>query len=233
MPHLHLLPDPPPSPGPYRPRGPLPLAGLTLLAVEDSHFAAEAIRLLCHRSGARLRRADDLEGARKHLERYMPDAVIVDLGLPDGSGEMLIAQLAAGPGPVIIAASGDPTRREAALSAGAHAFLEKPLDSLALFQQVLLDHLPGRPRLVEDETLPPPDPFSLREDLNRAADLTTTVRPGTARARYLSGFVTGIARSCGDKALEQAAVAAPDSAEALDLLRRLISLRLEGPAATF
>ncbi|MGP3699351.1 response regulator [Rhodobacter sp. NSM] len=233
MPHLHLLPDPLPPFSPRRAPGPLPLAGLTVLAVEDSHFAAEAMRLLCHRSGARLRRADDLQGARKHLQRYSPDAVIVDLGLPDGAGEMLIAELAARPGPVILAASGDASRREAALEAGAHAFLEKPLDSLALFQQVLLDHLPGRNRRAEDETLPPPDPFSLREDLHRAAGLAASLLPGTARARYLSGFVTGIARSSGDKALEQAAVAAPDSDEALEVLRRLISARLAIAAAAF
>ncbi|MEA5159748.1 response regulator [Cereibacter johrii] len=233
MPHLHLLPDPMPPFVPRPLRGPLPLAGLTVLAVEDSHFAAEAMRLLCHRSGAKLRRADDMETARRHLDRYCPDAAIVDLGLPDGAGEMLIAEMSARPGLVILAASGDPSRREAALEAGAQAFLEKPLDSLALFQQVLLDHLPGRPRLAEDETLPPPDPFSLREDLTRAAELAATLLPGTARARYVSGFVAGVARSSGDKALEQAARHAPDCPDALDLLRRLIAVRLAAAAPAF
>ena len=44
-----------------------PLLGLTILVVEDSRFASEAMRLLCLASGARIRRADSLRSARRHL----------------------------------------------------------------------------------------------------------------------------------------------------------------------
>ncbi|MGB0905001.1 MAG: response regulator, partial [Mangrovicoccus sp.] len=106
-----------------------PLLGLTVLVVEDSRFASEAVRLLCLRSGARIRRADCLNSARRHLRTYRPAVVIVDLGLPDGSGEDLIQELAESSDPMelVLATSGDPDGRARAMAAGAMDFFEKPI----------------------------------------------------------------------------------------------------------
>jgi DNA-binding NtrC family response regulator len=86
-----------------------PLLGQTVLVVEDSRFACEAMRLLCLRSGARIRRADTLRSARKHLTVYRPSVVIVDVGLPDGSGLELPEDIvqAAPRVDVIVGTSGD------------------------------------------------------------------------------------------------------------------------------
>lgn len=45
-----------------------PLLGLTVLVVEYSRYAYEAMRLLCLRSGARIRRADCIRSAHRHLQ---------------------------------------------------------------------------------------------------------------------------------------------------------------------
>ena len=143
-----LAPTPPDSPAPKRFGRPVqPLQGLTILTVEDSRFASESLRLLCLRSDARLRRAESLEQADRHLSVYRPDIVIVDLGLPDGDGTDLIRRLARQrcPGPVVLGTSGDPAGQKAALAAGAAGFLPKPIDSLAHFQATVLGHLQAAP----------------------------------------------------------------------------------------
>ena len=127
-----------------KPTAARPLLGLTILVVEDSRYASEAMRLLCLRSGARIRRADSLRAARRHLQIYRPSAVIVDLGLPDGSGLDLIAELdtAAPRVGVLLASSADDTAKTAALDAGADGFLAKPIHTLSVFQDAVLSRLP-------------------------------------------------------------------------------------------
>ena len=94
-----------------------PLIGKTVLIVEDSRFICEAARLMCLHSGARLRGADSLAAARRHLNVYFPTIVIIDVGLPDGSGLQLISELA-GASPrigVILGTSGDDLMRRSRL----------------------------------------------------------------------------------------------------------------------
>lgn len=222
----------PDSPVPARPPlfGPiLPLQGLTLLAVEDSLFACEALRLMAQRSGARLRRAETLQDARRHLALYRPDLVLVDLGLPDGPGTDLIRELAQGAGgPVVLGLSGDPTLRGAALAAGAAGFLEKPIGGLSEFQAVVLRHLPGRSeqRPDPDSIAPEPDRLALREDLTRAAGLLA-LGPDAGQRAYLARFLAGIARSTRDSALARAAADLPQADEArLAHLTGLVALRI-------
>ena len=103
-----------------------PLLGLTVLVVEDSRYACEAMRLLCLRSGARIRRADCIRSARRHLQVYRPSVVAVDMGLPDGNGADLIAELAQAETEksVVLATSGDETLEAEAMAAGAQGTTE-------------------------------------------------------------------------------------------------------------
>lgn len=189
-----------------------PLLGLTLLVVEDSRFASEAMRLLCLRSGARIRRADCLNSARKHLRVYRPSVAVIDLGLPDGSGSDLISELAHSTPrlDVILGISGDAGREAEALAAGADGFLAKPIESLGLFQQTILSHLPDAaqppgPRVVPNDTITP-DPIAFQEDIAHVADVLQA-RPDGKMLDYVAQFTSGIARSAHDAPLEAAAMA--------------------------
>lgn len=225
------LPDLPPRP-PVTGRSPLggpehlPTRGITILAVEDSRFACEALRLMCQRSGARLRRAETLAAARSHLRLYRPDIVIIDLGLPDGRGEALIRELLLrSPRPrVVLGTSGDPQGRHIALAAGADGYLEKPLESLRAFQDMLKSHLPD---LADDpmgeEMLVAPDRMALQDDLALAASVLEA-EPDRRHRLYVADFLSGVARHAHDPALAAAAIGAGDApAEAtIAVLRGMI-----------
>ncbi|MEP2641325.1 response regulator [Roseobacter sp.] len=189
-----------------------PLLGLTVLVIEDSRFACEAMRLLCLRSGARIRRADCLRSARRHLQVYRPSVVIVDLGLPDGSGVDLIAELTQTEPrvDVVLATSGDTNGEALAVAAGADGFLEKPINSLAVFQQSVLSNLPPdrQPsglRELPDEIIHP-DRMAFQDDMAHIADVLED--PADDRSLdYVAQFLGGVARSAQDGTLEQAAEA--------------------------
>lgn len=223
------------NPQPPRPRP--PFAGLTLLLVEDSRFASDAVRLICRALGLRMRRADSLGAAWRHLSHSRPDVLIADLGLPDGSGLALLSRMRSHrPRPLaMLAISGDPGLRSAALEAGADGFLEKPIASLAAFEAALREALPRRGgwakgtedwpgqsaerlRRVKTENPPRPDALAYFDDLRRAQHGLALIRAGLSapdgkgaerppemRARYLARFVHGVARSAADPALARAA----------------------------
>lgn len=188
-----------------------PLLGLTVLVVEDSLYACEAMRLLCLRSGARIRRADSLKSAHKHLAVYRPRVVIVDLGLPDGSGTDLIRDLAqATPRPgVILGISGDSDARPLAEKAGADGFLSKPIDSLGAFQSAVLEHLPSNLhppglRVVTDDKINP-DPLALQDDLAHISELLRETQNNRGEIAYVAQFLGGLALLADDNPLATAA----------------------------
>lgn len=188
-----------------------PLLGLTILVVEDSRFACEAMRLLCLRSGARIRRADCLASARRHLQVYRPSVVIVDMGLPDGSGETLIAELdRANPRVgVLLGISGDDCLGPEAIDAGADGFLAKPVQSLSAFQEAILAHLPKErqpagPRVINEETVQP-DLMAFQDDMAHAADVLS-VGEDPQTLDYVAQFLSGVAHSANDHVLHKAAL---------------------------
>lgn len=187
-----------------------PLLGQTILVVEDSRYACDAIRLMCLHSGARIRRADCLKSARRHLQIYRPSVILVDMGLPDGSGADLIAELAdASPRiSVIMGLSGDDATEGLAHAAGADGFLSKPIKSLSYFQKSILERLPEDRRpsglhSVRDEVIRP-DPMAYQDDMAHIADVLTG--PNDHRTwDYAAQFLQGVAREADDRPLAEAA----------------------------
>lgn len=192
-----------------RPTVTRPLLGLTILAVEDSLYACDALRLMCLHSGARLRRADCLKSARRHLQVYRPSVVIVDMGLPDGSGAELIHELSTSFPRVgaILACSGDTFVEDIAIAAGADGFLAKPIANLGVFQHTILQHLPEetRPsgiRPVRSDVICP-DAVAFREDMAYIAEILG----GPVDDRmigYVTTFLHGVALTAEDNALQDA-----------------------------
>ncbi|MFV0245399.1 MAG: response regulator [Qingshengfaniella sp.] len=187
-----------------------PLLGMTVLLVEDSRFASEAIRLMCLRSGARIRRADCLRSARRHLAAYRPTVAVVDLGLPDGSGLELLSELSGSdPITVRLATSGDDTLAGDAIRAGAQGFLTKPVENLGVFQEMVLaalpeDARPQGPRVVPADAIAP-DPIAYLDDMAHVADLLSGTRAGETTITYVAQFAEAAALSARDDALASAA----------------------------
>jgi DNA-binding response OmpR family regulator len=171
---------------------------------------------MCQSIGMRFRRADCLRSARRHLATYRPSLMLIDLGLPDGSGLDLIAELRQCDGRFpVLAMSADTALRGPADEAGADGFLEKPLASLNRFRQLLRHHLaaqdgtgaaghvsPPVPDAEGRAALRQPDPLALRDDLVRAEKILTEE---PAQRGYVAEFLGGLASCTGDADLAHAA----------------------------
>ena len=186
-----------------------PLIGKTVLIVEDSRFICEAARLMCLHSGARLRRADSLAAARRHLNVYFPTIVIIDVSLPDGSGLQLISELA-GASPrisVILGTSGDDLMHHQSLKAGADGFLAKPFENLSCFQSTILQLLPVEqkpkgPIVLQDAPVLP-NLITFRDDLVQAL-ISLKDYPSAKEEGFIRSFLAGVCAASGDDYMQEA-----------------------------
>jgi DNA-binding response OmpR family regulator len=102
-----------------------------LLFVEDDPDIATVLRLAFDPREYQSDWVTTLAAARERLVHRPPDAVVLDLGLPDGDGLDLCCEIkATWPAlpVVIVTASGAGNARYQALACGADGFLPKPFD---------------------------------------------------------------------------------------------------------
>lgn len=109
-----------------------PLAGLTILVVEDHALLRDAMILLLEGAGMTVVAASRVGQAIEVFGASRPNLIISDLGLPDGDGCAFMSHVRASNDPsadvpsLAISASLTPERHAAALAAGFDACLAKP-----------------------------------------------------------------------------------------------------------
>jgi len=123
-------------------RPPKCLAGISIMLVDDSRSVSEAVRMMATVSGARIRRADCIASAQRHVMLFRPSVVLIDLGLPDGNGvevaRIVTEKVDPRPGILILSAADEDVTRQAAEDCGADGYLLKPIEGLGAFQEAIL-----------------------------------------------------------------------------------------------
>jgi len=106
------------------------------LIIEDHLALAQALASKVEAAGFQVRVVPTLALARKGLAADIPDLLLVDLGLPDGSGLEFIKNWNYGtlPATAIITAHGDLEHAISAKKAGVLEFLVKPVDFKVLHE---------------------------------------------------------------------------------------------------
>lgn len=150
-----------------------------VLVVDDELEMRAAVRRTLVTAGHAVLEAATMAAARDLLGRTPIDVVVLDLGLPDGSGlELLNAIKSSSPSTaaLVFTASDAATDMREALRLGASAYLHKPADALTIEAQVSLAlaqtraasaaRLPGHLGLAFESL-----PFHLARQLSRAWDL--------------------------------------------------------------
>jgi CheY-like chemotaxis protein len=110
-----------------------------VLLVDDDPSVRRILRAILTRAGFRVREAVDLFSARARIAENPVEAVILDLGLPDGSGFDLLRELRRGPSGVtvmILTAVHQNGVIQTGYELGANDFMTKPVDPANLVARV-------------------------------------------------------------------------------------------------
>jgi DNA-binding response OmpR family regulator len=111
----------------------------TILIADDSRFQQILLKRALEEKGFQLIVAEDGLHATMLAQRAQPDAIVLDLNMPGGSGVEVLKRLKRSAKTksipvVIVTANADPATKDMATSIGASEFLQKPvnLDELVL-----------------------------------------------------------------------------------------------------
>ena len=107
------------------------MSGQTILVVDDEVHIRRLLDGTLTRSGYQTVEATNAAEALEAVRLRKPDAVLLDLGLPDRDGLEIIQLLKGlGAGPILVVSAREATEQKvAALDLGAHDYVTKPFDS--------------------------------------------------------------------------------------------------------
>ena len=127
------------------------MSAARVLVVDDEQQILRALQTSLRGAGYEVDTADTAEGALAAAAMRPPEAVILDLVLPDGTGTDVVRQLRTwSSAPVIVlSAVGDEHEKVAALDAGADDYVTKPVG---------IDELVARLRAVMRRAIPSAEP---------------------------------------------------------------------------
>jgi DNA-binding NtrC family response regulator len=110
----------------------VPVLEKRVLIVEDEKVFAAAVQKRLRRAGFQVEHAADLATARRLLDSFAPDLVLLDMRLPDGPGLDLLAEIKArndlSAEVLVLSAYGEVEDAVSAIKAGATDYLKKPVD---------------------------------------------------------------------------------------------------------
>jgi DNA-binding response OmpR family regulator len=117
------------------------MAGKKILIVEDENLQLTALARSLKSAGFEIVAARDGLTAISTARKEQPDIILLDLGLPAGDGFVVLQRLQmlinTGAIPVIVISSRTPVgNRDAALKAGAIAYIHKPVDLPILLKTI-------------------------------------------------------------------------------------------------
>lgn len=112
-----------------------------IIIVEDEANIAESLSFLMEREGFEVTVLTDGAGAADHIAIAKPQAVVLDVMLPNRSGFDVLQDLrnrhnTASLPIMLLTAKGQARDRERALELGADAFVTKPFSNTDIIQQV-------------------------------------------------------------------------------------------------
>jgi CheY-like chemotaxis protein len=224
---------------------------LRTLVVDDQSFNRLVLRDHLEQMQCQVEEAADLQTASLLIKTRPPQIAFIDLNLPVGNGIELIKQIRSNPllrDVFLVATTADSTstNEKAALAAGAHAFLPKPITIpnlgtlLETYPNLNVGQLaqpPSTPRKFSDMITTPERSQKLKDELSEEIGALVNAWHGTDldNARQRAHRLASLALLAGDESLVAAArnteqairQARPDASQAISDLVASARGRLE------